>query len=167
MLSNRASVSLLVQRAMLLMGSCDRDRLSESFAAIASEPTFFGIIKGAARSPICSSTGANFSNNISMTEEVNSQPVPPTPLKNLIGAAISALLASGLYLLTNSVAHKLALSPFRDAESLAAKIGAVVRTFLLAVGTGATMIFAVVAVGLVFLTIQQVWQPLFNRQSEN
>ena len=105
-----------------------------------------------------------------MTEEVNSQPappVPPTPLKNLIGAAISALLSSGLYLLTNSVAHKLALSPFRNAESLAAKIGAIVRTFLLAVGTGVTMIFAVVAVGLVLLTIQQVWQLLFNRQSEN
>lgn len=108
-----------------------------------------------------------------MTEEVNSQstqsaqPVPPTPLKNLIGAAIAALLAWGLYLITNNVAHKLALSPLRDAESLAAKIGAIVRTFLLAVGTGATMIFAVVAVGLVFLTIQQLWQLLFSRQSEN
>jgi Protein of unknown function (DUF3082) len=105
-----------------------------------------------------------------MTEEVKTQPVqptPPTPLKNLIGAAIAALLACGLYLITNNVAHKLALSPLRDAESFAAKIGAIVRTFLLAVGTGATMIFAVVAVGLVFLTIQQVWQLLFSRQSEN
>jgi Protein of unknown function (DUF3082) len=102
-----------------------------------------------------------------MTEEVNSQPVPPTPLKNLVGAAIAALLSTGLYLLTNSVAHKLALSPFRNAESLAAKVGAIVRTFLLAVGAGATMIFAVVGVGLVFLTIQQVWQILFNRNPEN
>jgi Protein of unknown function (DUF3082) len=102
-----------------------------------------------------------------MTEEVKSQPAPPTPLKNLVGASISALLSTGLYLLTNSVAQKLALSPFREAESLAAKIGAIVRTFLLAVGTGATMIFGVVAIGLVFLTIQQVLQILFNRNPEN
>jgi hypothetical protein len=101
-----------------------------------------------------------------MTEEVNPQ-TPPSPLKNLIGAAISGFLSSGLYLITTNVAEKLARSPLRDAETLAAKLGAIVRTFLLAVGTGATMIFGVVAVGLVLLSIQQVWQLLFDRQSEN
>jgi hypothetical protein len=100
-----------------------------------------------------------------MTEEVK-PPTPPTPLKNLIGAAIAALLSSGLYLITAHVARKLAESPLSNADTLAAKIGAIVRAFLLAVGTGATAIFAIVALGLVLLTFQQVWQIAFNRQSE-
>lgn len=100
-----------------------------------------------------------------MTEEVN-PPTPPTPLKNLIGAAIAALLSSGLYLITTHVARKLAESPLGNADTLAAKIGAIVRTFLLAIGSGATMIFAVVALGLVLLTLQQVWQLIFHRPSE-
>jgi hypothetical protein len=101
-----------------------------------------------------------------MTEEAN-RPAPPTPLKNLVGAAIAALLSLGLYLITAHVARKLTESPLSTADTLAAKIGAIVRAFLLAIGSGATMIFAIVALGLVLLTLQQVWQLLFNRQSEN
>jgi hypothetical protein len=38
-----------------------------------------------------------------------------------------------------------------------------VRTLLLAIGSGATMIFAVIALGLVLLTIKQVFVAIFSK----
>ncbi len=85
-----------------------------------------------------------------------------TPLKNLIGAAISAVISTGLYFFTVNVAHKLALSPFSNATTLATRVAAAVRTMLLALGAGITMIFGIIALGLFLLTLQQVFQYLIK-----
>jgi Kef-type K+ transport system membrane component KefB len=86
----------------------------------------------------------------------------PKPLNNLAGAAISAGVATLLYLLTTTIGAKLALTPL-EGGSLATRLSVVVRSALLAVGTGATMIFGVVALGLVLLTIKQINQ---NKKTE-
>ena len=101
-----------------------------------------------------------------MPEEAKLQSPPeasPSPFKNLTGAAIAATLATGLYSFTNMVAHKLASAPLQTTNTLANRIATLVRTLLLAIGTGATMIFAVIAVGLVLLTIKQVFTAIFNK----
>ncbi len=101
-----------------------------------------------------------------MTEEAPSKSVPeapPSPFKNLTGVAISATLATGLYSFTNMMAHKLALAPLQTTNTLANRLATLVRTLLLAVGTGATMIFAVIAIGLVLLTLKQVFTNIFSK----
>jgi len=96
----------------------------------------------------------------------NSQPQGSiSPISGLIGAAISATLAYGLYLFTLSVARKLALSPFQNAESLADRVGAAFRTILLALGSGITIIFGVIAIGLVLLTIKQIYTKVLEANS--
>ena len=105
-----------------------------------------------------------------MTEEVK-LPSPsneaPSPFKNMTGAAIAATLATGLYAITNMVAHKLATAPLQTTNTLANRLATLVRTLLLAIGTGATMIFAVIAVGLVLLTIKQVLSAIFSKSQIN
>ena len=99
-----------------------------------------------------------------MSEEANlPNQSPPSPFKNLTGAAIAATLATGLYAFTNMVANKLASAPLQTTNTIANRIATVVRTLLLAIGTGATMIFAVIAVGLVLLTFKQVFSLLFRK----
>jgi len=88
-----------------------------------------------------------------------------SPISGLIGAAISATLAYGLYLFTLSVAHKLALSPLLNAESLADRVGVAFRTILLALGSGITIIFGVIAIGLVLLTIKQIYTKVLEANS--
>lgn len=78
----------------------------------------------------------------------------PSPFKNLTGAAIAATLAMGLYAFTNMVSHKLASAPLQTSNTLANRLATLVRTALLAIGSGATIIFAVIAFGLVLLTIK-------------
>jgi Protein of unknown function (DUF3082) len=97
---------------------------------------------------------------------------PPTqvqtqvsPISGMIGAIISGAMAYGLYLFTANVAHKLALSPFRNAQSLADRVGAAVRTILLAMGSGITIIFGVIAIGLVLLTIKQIYTKVLEANS--
>ena len=101
-----------------------------------------------------------------MPEEASSKSVQetaPSPFKNLTGAAISATLATGLYAFTNVVSQKLASAPLQTTNTLANRVATVVRTLLLAIGTGATMIFAVIAIGLVLLTIKQVFTMIFSK----
>jgi hypothetical protein len=101
-----------------------------------------------------------------MTEEAppkSEQDTTPSPFKNLTGVAISATLATGLYSFTNMMAHKLALAPLQTTNTLANRLATLVRTLLLAIGTGATMIFAVIAIGLVLLTIKQMFTNIFSK----
>lgn len=88
---------------------------------------------------------------------------PPSPFKNLTGAAIAATLATGLYAFTNMVAHKLATAPLQTTNTLANRLATLVRTLLLAIGSGATMIFAVIALGLVLLTLKQIFTSVFSK----
>ena len=101
-----------------------------------------------------------------MSEEVKLPPASTpsfSPFKNLTGSAIAATLATGLYAFTNMVAYKLASAPLQTTNTLANRLATLVRTLLLAIGTGATMIFAVIAVGLVLLTFKQVFTAVFSK----
>ena len=99
-----------------------------------------------------------------MSEEAKPQTPPaPSPFKNLTGAAIAATLATGLYAFTNMVAHKLASAPLQTTNTLANRIATLVRTLLLAIGSGATIIFAVIALGLVLLTFKQIFVLIKNK----
>lgn len=103
-----------------------------------------------------------------MSEEANPQSpnVTPSPFKNLTGAAIAGTLATGLYTFTNMVAHKLATAPLQTANTLANRLSTLVRTILLALGSGITMIFAVIALGLVLLTVKQVFTAIFSKPQD-
>ena len=83
-----------------------------------------------------------------------------TPIKNLIGSAISAAFSTLAYLFTQMVAVKLANTPLISTSNLAAKLGVLIRTILLALGAGVAMIFGIIAVGLVLLTGQQIIQAI-------
>jgi len=99
-----------------------------------------------------------------MTQIKTSEPtLNESPIRSLIGALISGGMATGLYFFSISVAHKLAAHPFTRAESLADRVGAAFRTILLAIGSGITMIFAVIAIGLVLLAIKQVNQKFLAK----
>ncbi len=94
------------------------------------------------------------------------QPTPnESPIRSLIGAIISGIMATGLYFFSISVAHKLAAHPFVGSGSLADRIGAAFRTILLALGSGITMIFAVIAIGLVLLALKQITQKFLPTQT--
>jgi hypothetical protein len=99
--------------------------------------------------------------------ESNSDRITPqaSPLRSLIGSMISGAIAVGLYFFTVSVARKLALHPFVRAETLADRIGAGVRTILLAMGSSITMIFGVIAIGLVLLAGKQIIEKLRPERS--
>ena len=97
----------------------------------------------------------------SNSEAIASSPEPEfTPIKNLIGSAISAAFSTLAYLFTQMVAVKLATTPLVNTSNLAAKLGVLVRTILLALGAGVTMIFGIIALGLVLLTGQQIIQAI-------
>jgi Na+/proline symporter len=98
-----------------------------------------------------------------MTESKSSNVI--SPLSGITGAAISAALCYVLYLFTLNVARKLALSPFQNAETLADRVGAAFRTILLALGSGITIIFGVIAIGLVLLTIKQIYTKVLEANS--
>jgi hypothetical protein len=91
------------------------------------------------------------------------QEAAPSVFKNLTGAAIAGTLATGLYSFTSMVSHKLSVAPVQTTNTLANRLATLVRTLLLAVGTGVTMIFALIAVGLVLLTIKQIFTNIFNK----
>ncbi|MFN3361602.1 MAG: DUF3082 domain-containing protein [Pseudanabaenaceae cyanobacterium] len=80
----------------------------------------------------------------------------PKPLRNLTGAGIAFVIALALYWLTSTMGEKLAVNPIAG-NTIAFRLSVVVRSALLAVGTGGTMVFGMVALGLVLLTIRQAF----------
>jgi hypothetical protein len=98
-----------------------------------------------------------------MSEEV--KPTAPSPIKNLTGALLAATLATGLYAFTNMVAQKLAATPLQVSNTLATRLSLLVRTLLISVGTGATMIFGIIALGLVLLTCKQIFVAVWQKQA--
>lgn len=89
---------------------------------------------------------------------VEPRQVPPTPLRCLLGSTISGALAWGLYLLTSSIALTFASKPVLSDKAIVMRIASAVRTLVLGVASLGTFIFAFVAIGLVLLAIQLVFQ---------
>ncbi len=85
-------------------------------------------------------------------------PVPPTPLRCLVGSGISASLAWGLYLLTSAIAVSFASKPMLSDKAIVQRIASAVRTLVLGLASLGTFIFAFVAIGLILLMIQLILQ---------
>jgi hypothetical protein len=96
------------------------------------------------------------------TNTATSTDVPPTPLRCISGALISGGIAFLLYRLTLSIVLSFATKPVSLTNSLAARIGTLVRTAVVGVSTLATGIFGIVALGLTALAIQLVIQRLLK-----
>jgi Protein of unknown function (DUF3082) len=87
-----------------------------------------------------------------------------TPFKNLTGSAIAATFATILHWFTVVIGEKLAAHPIASNNSLAVRISVIVRQVLVTLGTTVSLIFGMIAVGLLLFTLQQivvrVWQKV-------
>jgi hypothetical protein len=82
----------------------------------------------------------------------------PSPWRCLSGALIAGGIASPLYFLTTSISQAFASKPIHSDNPTVVSIGVAVRTLVLGVSTLATALFALVAIGLVALAIQVLFQ---------
>ncbi len=79
---------------------------------------------------------------------------PPRPDQTLLGMVLAGGLAYLAYLLNRAIAEKLPIPVLSNNASLADKISALIRTVIMALTTGAVMIFGTIAIGLLLLTIR-------------
>ncbi len=84
----------------------------------------------------------------------------PTPFNCLGGALISGGLATALYFLTASIVQTFAAKPVHSNNPIVVNITAAVRTLVVGMSALATGIFGLVAIGLVALAIQLLFQKL-------
>jgi hypothetical protein len=84
--------------------------------------------------------------------------VKATPVRCLMGAAISSIVATGLYSLTSAIAAAYATKPLTAESEIALRIGSAVRTLVVGVATLGTSIFAMATLGLIALGIQLALQ---------
>lgn len=99
----------------------------------------------------------------------NSQPTKiqqtePTVFNSMSGAAISGVIAFGLYFLTSSIAQSFASKPLASTNPIAMNISVAVRTLVVGLSTLATAIFGVIAVGLVGIAISVTIKQLKNHK---
>ncbi|MEB3174360.1 MAG: DUF3082 domain-containing protein [Cyanobacteriota bacterium] len=85
-----------------------------------------------------------------------------TPLRCLTGSVLSGAFAWGLYRLTAAIAVSFATKPLLSSSLIAQRISAAVRTLVLGVAALGTFIFAFVALGLVLLALQLLFQSLIS-----
>ncbi len=86
--------------------------------------------------------------------------LPPRPDQTLLGMLVSGGLAFLAYLLNRAIAEKLPIPILTNDASLADKLSALIRTVIIALTTGAVMVFATIALGLLLLTIQYTFNYL-------
>lgn len=96
------------------------------------------------------------------SEPAKRQEALPSFFNSISGAAISGGIAIALYFLTSSIAQTFANKPLASANSTAIRISVAVRTLVVGMSTLATTIFAVIALGLVLVSIVVLVQQLKN-----
>jgi len=84
--------------------------------------------------------------------------IPPTPLRCFVGSGIAGSLGWALYLLTSSIALTFATKPVMSDKAMVQRIASAVRTLVLGLASLGTFIFAFVAIGLILLGIQLLFQ---------
>jgi hypothetical protein len=84
--------------------------------------------------------------------------VPPTPLRCFLGSGIAGSLAWALYWLTTAIAFTFASKPVLSDKAIVQRIASAVRTLVLGLASLGTFIFAFVAIGLILLGIQLLFQ---------
>ncbi|MGB3559554.1 MAG: DUF3082 domain-containing protein [Geitlerinemataceae cyanobacterium] len=82
--------------------------------------------------------------------------------RSFSGASIAALLATGAYSLTHSIATTFAAKPIHSESVTAIKISIAVRTLVVGICSLATFVFATAAIGLIGLGIQTLLQKTRN-----
>ncbi|MGK7943299.1 MAG: DUF3082 domain-containing protein [Microcystaceae cyanobacterium] len=90
-------------------------------------------------------------------------PDPPkspkvTPLKCLTGATLAGSLAIALYALTASIAQSFAANPLISNKVIVLKLSSLVRTFVLGIASLGTFVCGFIALGLILLGIQVMFQ---------
>ncbi|MEA5554516.1 DUF3082 domain-containing protein [Anabaena cylindrica UHCC 0172] len=103
--------------------------------------------------------------NITPSADTTGQ-VPPTPLRCITGAIMSGGLGFAMYSLMIAIATTFAAKPIHSDNLIAIKISAAVRTLVVGVVALGTGIFGMVAIGLLALAIQLVFQQL-TKSKEN
>ncbi|MBD2102614.1 DUF3082 domain-containing protein [Leptolyngbya sp. FACHB-261] len=84
------------------------------------------------------------------------------PLQTLVGVSVTAGISVGLGFLAASIAQKLGTTPLPQGNATAANVASAVRTFLLGFCIMGSVIFGVVALGVLAWTIQQLLLPKTN-----
>jgi hypothetical protein len=78
----------------------------------------------------------------------------PRPDQTFAGMILAGGLAYLAYLLNQAIAAKLPIPVLANNASLADKLSALIRTVIIALTTGAVMVFGTIAIGLLLLTIK-------------
>lgn len=86
-----------------------------------------------------------------MTQNSNNS---PSVFRSFTGAALAALLATGAYSLTHSVASTFAAKPLVSDNVTTLNISVAVRTLVVGICSLATFVFAIATLGLIGLGIQ-------------
>lgn len=86
--------------------------------------------------------------------------LPPktNPLRCLTGALIAGTLGMLLYRLTGAIAYVFATHAVSYHNQLVYSLAVAVRTLVVGLCTLATGVFGIIAVGLVALTLQLLWE---------
>jgi hypothetical protein len=86
------------------------------------------------------------------------EPQKVTPLKCLTGATIASALAFALYALTTSIAQSFAATPLISDKVIVLRLSSLVRTFVLGIASLGTFVCGFIALGLILLAIQVMFQ---------
>jgi Protein of unknown function (DUF3082) len=101
-----------------------------------------------------------------ITQQADSQgQVAPTPGRCLTGAVISGGMAYALYSLMIAIATTFATKPIHSDNPMVVNISSAVRTLVVGVVALGTGIFGIVALGLLALAVQLLFQQL-TKQAE-
>ena len=90
----------------------------------------------------------------------------PTPLRCVIGAAISGGLGFALYKLMVSIATTFANKPVTSDNPMVVSLSSAVRTLVVGVVALGTGIFGIVGVGLLALAVQLVIKQLTTKDEQ-
>ncbi|MEC4815557.1 MAG: DUF3082 domain-containing protein [Scytonema sp. PMC 1069.18] len=102
-----------------------------------------------------------------ITQQTDSQgQVAPTPVRCLTGAVISGGMAYALYSLMIAIATTFATKPIHSDNPIVVNISSAVRTLVVGVIALGTGIFGIVAIGLLALAVQLLFQQL-TKQTES
>ena len=89
-----------------------------------------------------------------------------SPLNTLSGAVLAGLMAVPISRLTTAIAQSFAAHPLHTTNQVTINISIAVRTLVVGMGTLATGVFALVALGLMGLTIQLLLQRFLRKGSD-
>jgi len=84
----------------------------------------------------------------------------PTPARCFSSSLVAGGLSLLLYRLTTAIALKLAANPIQSHNPTAVNLSGAVRTLVIGLSALATGIFGIVALGLLALGVQLLWQRL-------